>query len=268
MGARWYDSELGRWVSPDTIVPDPTNPQGFNRYSYVVNNPLKFIDPTGHKEDGQCGLTGEDCPAWYDEWLTYAEYITWEEFLISKNQYLQYAADPDLLLHDILVVNGAIEGDREAADLRLMYGDNYAQNYAGMTVDYLLPPEMAWSALESARAEDNALAYAVIGLAFAGSLGAMEPPGSASQGHQLALQLEREQKYLFYTQFRSGSRTYYTAKELGRVSGSSRYALHVDASENVVWFRQEIFDDAGNLVEVHVKRPVDTGHIHLPLRGE
>jgi RHS repeat-associated protein len=34
MGARFYDSALGRWISADTIVPDPANPQGFNRYLY------------------------------------------------------------------------------------------------------------------------------------------------------------------------------------------------------------------------------------------
>jgi hypothetical protein len=39
---------LGRFASADTLVPDPTNPQAYNRYSYVVNNPLKYIDPTGH----------------------------------------------------------------------------------------------------------------------------------------------------------------------------------------------------------------------------
>ncbi len=35
-------------VSPDTIVPNPANPQSFNRYSYVNNNPLNFIDPSGN----------------------------------------------------------------------------------------------------------------------------------------------------------------------------------------------------------------------------
>jgi hypothetical protein len=39
---------LGRFASADTLVPDPTNPQQFNRFSYVLNNPLKYIDPTGH----------------------------------------------------------------------------------------------------------------------------------------------------------------------------------------------------------------------------
>ena len=46
--ARWYDSLTGRFISPDTIIPDPANPQSFNRYSYVRNNPLRYTDPSGH----------------------------------------------------------------------------------------------------------------------------------------------------------------------------------------------------------------------------
>jgi RHS repeat-associated protein len=46
--ARFYNPALGRFISPDGIVPNPLNPQGFNRYSYVGNNPLNYTDPTGH----------------------------------------------------------------------------------------------------------------------------------------------------------------------------------------------------------------------------
>ncbi len=47
-GARYYDPELGRFVQPDTIIPSLWNPQSYNRYSYVLNNPLKYVDPDGH----------------------------------------------------------------------------------------------------------------------------------------------------------------------------------------------------------------------------
>jgi RHS repeat-associated protein len=52
--ARMYDPGLGRFVSPDSIVPGQSdtagtaNPQDLNRYSYVDNNPLKNTDPSGH----------------------------------------------------------------------------------------------------------------------------------------------------------------------------------------------------------------------------
>ena len=45
--ARYYDPLLRRFISPDTIVPDPGNPQDLNRYSYVRNNPVRYNDPTG-----------------------------------------------------------------------------------------------------------------------------------------------------------------------------------------------------------------------------
>jgi hypothetical protein len=48
MGARWYDPDLGRWISPDSIVPDPANPQSLNRFSYCLNNSLRLTDPSGH----------------------------------------------------------------------------------------------------------------------------------------------------------------------------------------------------------------------------
>ena len=46
--SRFYDPSVGRFLSPDTLVPDPKNPQALNRYSYVYNNPLRYNDPSGH----------------------------------------------------------------------------------------------------------------------------------------------------------------------------------------------------------------------------
>jgi RHS repeat-associated protein len=46
--ARYYDPALGRFISADTIVPEPGAPQDFNRYSYCRNSPLVYTDPSGH----------------------------------------------------------------------------------------------------------------------------------------------------------------------------------------------------------------------------
>jgi RHS repeat-associated protein len=46
--ARYYDATIGRFISADTVIPNPSNPQSFNRYSYCRNNPLKYVDPTGN----------------------------------------------------------------------------------------------------------------------------------------------------------------------------------------------------------------------------
>ncbi len=53
--ARYYLPGVGRFISADTLVPNPTNPQSYNRYSYTLNNPVKYTDPTGH-------ATCEDMP--------------------------------------------------------------------------------------------------------------------------------------------------------------------------------------------------------------
>jgi RHS repeat-associated protein len=48
-GARWYDSALGRWLQPDTIVPlESQGVQAWDRYAYVNNNPVRYNDPNGH----------------------------------------------------------------------------------------------------------------------------------------------------------------------------------------------------------------------------
>jgi RHS repeat-associated protein len=48
MGARWYSPVLGRFISPDSIVPRPGDPQSLNRYAYARNSPVSRLDPTGH----------------------------------------------------------------------------------------------------------------------------------------------------------------------------------------------------------------------------
>jgi len=73
-GARWYDQAIGRFIQADSIVPEPGNPQALNRYSYVYNNPLRFIDPTGMFSEEELlswGITQEQIDAWkkdYPDW--------------------------------------------------------------------------------------------------------------------------------------------------------------------------------------------------------
>jgi RHS repeat-associated protein len=46
-GGRYYDPEISRFISADPFIPQPGNPQSLNRYSYTLNNPQNYIDPSG-----------------------------------------------------------------------------------------------------------------------------------------------------------------------------------------------------------------------------
>ncbi|MES9868355.1 MAG: RHS repeat-associated core domain-containing protein [Sedimenticola sp.] len=48
MNGRVYDPEIGRFLSADPNIQAPQNSQSYNRYSYVLNNPLKYTDPSGY----------------------------------------------------------------------------------------------------------------------------------------------------------------------------------------------------------------------------
>ena len=61
--ARWYDSQLGRFAQADSIVSGGV--QGYDRYAYVNNNPVRYTDLTGHSTwDGsnERGVKPESLP--------------------------------------------------------------------------------------------------------------------------------------------------------------------------------------------------------------
>ncbi|HVB57031.1 MAG TPA: RHS repeat-associated core domain-containing protein [Candidatus Acidoferrales bacterium] len=61
-GARYNSSQMGRFMSPDpgNAGADPANPQSWNMYSYVMNNPLTLTDPTGMFYNPGVGDGGDD----------------------------------------------------------------------------------------------------------------------------------------------------------------------------------------------------------------
>jgi RHS repeat-associated protein len=69
MGARWYSPVLGRFLSPDSIVPRPGDPQTFNRYAYARNSPVTRVDPSGHTD---CDAGNTQC--WIDQYIARANW--------------------------------------------------------------------------------------------------------------------------------------------------------------------------------------------------
>ena len=71
-----YDPDLGRFLSPDPFIQSPSNPQNYNRYSYCLNNPLKYTDPEGefwHIVIG--GVIGG-----FTNWISHGCEFSWKGF--------------------------------------------------------------------------------------------------------------------------------------------------------------------------------------------
>lgn len=89
--ARWYDGALGRFAQADSIVPDGV--QGLDRYAFVNNNPLKYIDPSGNNPE--CGPDGMYCNVHitrpsksctgdcWDSYMTYKNVVKKLEYVVS-----------------------------------------------------------------------------------------------------------------------------------------------------------------------------------------
>ncbi len=65
--ARLYDPMLARFVSPDSTIPDLYDLQSLNRYSYVLNNPLIYTDPTGNSNYSDFGTSNNYGRDLYDD---------------------------------------------------------------------------------------------------------------------------------------------------------------------------------------------------------
>jgi RHS repeat-associated protein len=65
--ARFISPTLGRFVQPDILIPDFLSPQSFNRYSYVINRPIIFVDPSGHCYGGSLSDDGNGIMGCWDE---------------------------------------------------------------------------------------------------------------------------------------------------------------------------------------------------------
>ena len=101
MKARWYSPQLGRFIQPDTIIPDPANPQSFNRYAYVLSyvlaNPLKYRDPSGYAYDAGNEFAGS-YEVDNERLRSYVEKgaIPKSVAILSEYYYSRYKANPDL----------------------------------------------------------------------------------------------------------------------------------------------------------------------------
>ncbi len=82
--ASWFDSSLGRFVSADSMIPEPGNPLAWDRYLYVFGNPLRYIDPSGNKSIQQPVAEGVDL------WMEMNEAVLWVDHVAELDDGKRY----------------------------------------------------------------------------------------------------------------------------------------------------------------------------------
>lgn len=104
VGARYYASSMGRFSSPDPgwlLAADLSNPQSLNMYSYVLNNPLINVDPTGMEcvwDDGSYDAADDkqtgNAAGCSDQGGTYVDPNLFENAMLTngKNANIQYGS--------------------------------------------------------------------------------------------------------------------------------------------------------------------------------
>ncbi|MFQ5615767.1 MAG: RHS repeat-associated core domain-containing protein [Anaerolineales bacterium] len=99
--ARWYDPALGRFIQADSIVPGVGNVLAYDRYAGMMNNPVKYTDPTGHIACDELGT--EVCNQRLDANGNVVTYYTNEDFVDVANDnfaVLRYIAARILIFFD------------------------------------------------------------------------------------------------------------------------------------------------------------------------
>jgi len=97
-GARYMSSQFGRFMIPDPLgnfVADPTDPQTWNMYSYVTNNPLKYVDPDGYDRYLSCIDIWAEFLVLPSDWDTEHEYSPYTEWrVVGQSCNYEYENDP------------------------------------------------------------------------------------------------------------------------------------------------------------------------------
>ncbi len=116
--ARYYDPNIGRFISEDSYWGEDDNPLSLNLYTYAFNDPIRFIDPTGHnsKEIDQIINEINTCK---ETWLK-------EEQGAGKNSstFTQKQKDANKRAEELRAQLAKLDGSKEAKELRDKHGND------------------------------------------------------------------------------------------------------------------------------------------------
>jgi len=137
-GVRYMSSAQGRFTSPDPFLNSgrPSEPQSWNRYAYVLNNPLRNIDPNGLWDFGSCDFGSAECRA-YQQRIRSA----YDDF-VKKAQSFNEGSDQRKEL-DRVISNLGTEGDKNGVTFAFasLAGEGVvaAFDQSNKTITYDLP---------------------------------------------------------------------------------------------------------------------------------
>ena len=144
-GARYYDPSIGRFITEDSWPGEMVNPQSQNLYVYVMNNPLKYIDPTGHnatENNENYGNTLIDFRGYFNSLISFWDIIKSANILSEQ---LQNNLDiesilPKFELKDALI---SIEHTHYWPSKTALFGGQKVENVTKMTMK--INPDAGWS---------------------------------------------------------------------------------------------------------------------------
>ncbi len=95
MNGRLYDPVVGRFLEPDPVVQDAFSTQNLNRYSYALNNPLKYVDPSGWVMNPgfNCNVWSMIENAWNNTQSNYDMIYTYDNGRMTGTSSLTYSGE-------------------------------------------------------------------------------------------------------------------------------------------------------------------------------
>jgi len=119
--ARYYDAAIGRFISEDSYRGEANNPASLNLYTYCLNDPIQFIDPSGHSEKS-AQERSDMVQSAYNAYL--GGYISWWDDSEGKHNLMR-----DVSLHNSEVTANDVEMMWQA------YWENKGQHFTNSNRD-------------------------------------------------------------------------------------------------------------------------------------
>jgi RHS repeat-associated protein len=115
--ARYYNPRLGRFVSPDTVVPEPESSGGFNRYAYVMNNPVRYTDPSGHQGENFFRRIWNKVHEWWILNNPYGGSISSPPEVLDPGEVFPEKPEPEDMMGPLLVDGNEAEKLKQANEI-------------------------------------------------------------------------------------------------------------------------------------------------------